>query len=58
MKLYLYILIIFTLYYHCEKINYINPIINEDTPEPSVIKGKDNNYYLFTTFEKFIAVRI
>ena len=30
---------------------YQNPIINEDAPDPSIIRGNDGYYYLFSTAE-------
>ena len=35
-----------------ERINYVNPIIRLDAPDPSVIKGDNNYYYLYATGEK------
>lgn len=32
--------------------HYSNPVIGEDAPDPSVIKGDDGYYYLFSTGEK------
>lgn len=36
----------------CERINYSNPIIRLDAPDPSVIKGDNNYYYLYATGER------
>ena len=33
------------------QITYTNPVINEDAPDPSVIRGDDGYYYLFSTAE-------
>ena len=35
-----------------ERINYVNPIIRSDAPDPSVIKGDNNYYYLYATGER------
>ena len=35
-----------------ERINYVNPIIRLDAPDPSVIKGDNNYYYLYATGER------
>jgi len=35
-----------------ERINYVNPIIRLDAPDPSVIKGDGNYYYLYATGER------
>ena len=35
-----------------ERINYVNPVIRLDAPDPSVIKGDNNYYYLYATGER------
>ena len=35
----------------CGRINYINPIIKKDAPDPSIIKGDNGYYYLYATGE-------
>ena len=35
----------------CERINYVNPIIRADVPDPSIIKGDNGYYYLYATGE-------
>ena len=34
-----------------ERVNYINPIIKKDVPDPSIIKGDNGYYYLYATGE-------
>ena len=34
-----------------ERINYVNPIIRADVPDPSIIKGDNGYYYLYATGE-------
>jgi arabinan endo-1,5-alpha-L-arabinosidase len=34
------------------RINYVNPVIRLDAPDPSVIKGDNNWYYLYATGER------
>ena len=36
---------------HLQAAKYKNPIIAEDAPDPSIIKGNDGYYYLFSTAE-------
>ena len=40
----------------CERINYVNPIIRLDAPDPSVIKG-DGNYSVTLFFYEAPFVR-
>ena len=35
-----------------ERINYVNPVIRLDAPDPSVIKADNNWYYLYATGER------
>ena len=35
----------------CERVNYVNPIIRSDAPDPTVIKGDNGYYYLYPTGE-------
>ena len=55
MKFNIFIFIIFS--FKCERINYTNPVIKDESPDPSVIKAHDNYYYLFTTNEKIYRSR-
>ena len=35
----------------CERVNYVNPIIRKDVPDPTIIKGDNGYYYLYATGE-------
>ena len=35
----------------CERINYVNPIIKADVPDPSIINWDNGYYYLYATGE-------
>ena len=35
-----------------DRVSYTNPIIREDAPDPTIIKGDNNYYYLYATGEK------
>ena len=39
-----------------ERINYANPVIRLDAPDPSVIKADNNWYYLYATLKESIEV--
>lgn len=39
-----------------ERINYVNPVIRLDAPDPSVIKGDNNWYYLYATGERILGI--
>ena len=35
----------------CERVNYVNPIIRKDVPDPTIIKADNGYYYLYATGE-------
>ena len=51
MKFDLFLLALIILPLECERANYTNPVIKVESPDPFVIKGHDNYYYLFTSDE-------
>ena len=57
MKFNNFILIFIIFSFKCERVNYTNPVIKDESPDPSVIKAHDNYYYLFTTNEKIYRSR-
>ena len=57
MKYHFILLLFLSHYLKCVVVNYTNPIIYEEAPEPSIIKADDNYFYIFTTFEKIYRSR-
>ena len=57
MKFNLFLLALIILPLECERANYTNPVIKVESPDPFVIKGHDNYYYLFTSDEKIYRSR-
>ena len=57
MKFDLFLLALIILPLECERANYTNPVIKVESPDPFVIKGHDNYYYLFTSDEKIFCLQ-